>query len=172
MRKTKKLNLEGGMYFVDLLKCFIIANSSIQTLWTTTILAYWIHYFRLSNLLCSIDSRFQKMFGGYENYEYGFEELHLSPNHNDIFWTEISMAVEISTDCDLLSIIEFQIYSFILPILQANLGKMLAKILWNCYILKLNTIYLFLKSFQMKNFELHSQSDLFSESVSCSSSAP
>ena len=78
------------------------------------------------------------MFGGYENYEYGFEELHLSPNHNDIFWTEISMAVEISTDCDLLSIIEFQIYSFILPILQANLGNILAKMLS--------------KSFQMKNF--------------------
>ena len=48
-----------------------------------------------------------------------------------IFWSEISMVVEISTDFDLLSIIEFQIYSFILPILQANLGKILAKILSN-----------------------------------------
>ena len=49
-----------------------------------------------------------------------------------IFRPEISMVVEISTDLDLLSIIEFQIYSFILPILQANLGKILAKILSSC----------------------------------------
>ena len=63
------------------------------------------------------------MFGRYENSEYGFEELHLSPDHSEIFWSEISMVVEISTDCDLLSIIEYQIYNFILPILQANLGK-------------------------------------------------
>ena len=34
--------------------------------------------------------------------------------------------VEISTEFDLLSIIEFQIYDFILPILQANFGKILA----------------------------------------------
>ena len=51
-----------------------------------------------------------------------------------IFRPEISMVVEISTDFDLLSIIEFQIYSFILPILQANLGKILAKMLSNCVI--------------------------------------
>ena len=88
-----------------------------------------------------------------------------------LFWSEISKVVEISTDFDVLSIIEFQIYSFISPILQANLGKILAKMLSNCYILKSNTIYLFLKSFQMKIFSLHSQSDSFSESVSCSSSA-
>ena len=49
-------------------------------------------------------------------------------------WSEISMVVEISTDCDLLSIIEFQIYNFILPILQANLGKIFVKILSNCVI--------------------------------------
>ena len=48
------------------------------------------------------------------------------------FRPEISMVVEISTDFDLLSIIEFQIYSFILPILQANLGKILAKMFSNC----------------------------------------
>ena len=51
-----------------------------------------------------------------------------------IFWSEISMLVEISTDFDLLSIIEFQIYSFILPILQVNLGKILAKMFSNCVI--------------------------------------
>ena len=51
-----------------------------------------------------------------------------------MFRPEISMVVEISTDFDLLSIIEFQIYSFILPILQANLGKILAKMLSNCVI--------------------------------------
>ena len=51
-----------------------------------------------------------------------------------IFRPEISMAVEIFTDLDLLSIIEFQIYSFILPILQANLGKVLAKMLSYCVI--------------------------------------
>ena len=69
-----------------------------------------------------------------------------------IFRPEIFMVVEISTDFDLLSIIEFQIYSFILPILQANLGKILAKMLSNCYISKLNTIYLIFKSFEMKFF--------------------
>ena len=69
-----------------------------------------------------------------------------------IFRSEISMVVEISTDFDLLSIVEFQIYSFILPILQANLGKILAKMLSNCYISKLNTIYFFFKSFEMKIF--------------------
>ena len=69
-----------------------------------------------------------------------------------IFRPEISMVVEISTDFDLLSIIEFQIYSFILPILQANLGKLLAKMLSNCYISKLNTISLIFKSFEMKIF--------------------
>ena len=53
-----------------------------------------------------------------------------------IFRPEISMVVEISTDFDLLTIVEFQIYSFILPILQANLGKILAKMLSNCYISK------------------------------------
>ena len=51
-----------------------------------------------------------------------------------IFRPEISMVVKISTDFDLLSIIEFQIYSFILPILQANLGKILAKMISNCVI--------------------------------------
>ena len=69
-----------------------------------------------------------------------------------IFRPEISMVVEISTDFDLLTIIEFQIYSFILLILQANLGKILAKMLSNCYISKLNTIYLIFKSFEMKFF--------------------
>jgi len=39
------------------------------------------------------------------------------------------MVIEISIDFDLLGIVEFQIYHFILPILQANLGKKMAKIL-------------------------------------------
>ena len=78
-----------------------------------------------------------------------------------IFRPEISMVVEISTDFDLLSIIEFQIYSFILPILQANLGKILAKMLSNCYISKLNTIYLFLKSFERKKFLIRLTIKLF-----------
>ena len=86
----------------------------------------------MSNLLCSIDSRFQKMFEGYENSEYGFEEPHLSPDDSEIFGSEIYTMVEISTDFDLLSIVEFQIYRFILRILQTNLGKILAKMLSNC----------------------------------------
>ena len=49
-----------------------------------------------------------------------------------IFRPEISVMVEISNDFDLLGIIEFQIYGFILPILKVNLGKILAKILSNC----------------------------------------
>ena len=49
-----------------------------------------------------------------------------------IFQLEISVVVEISTDFDLLTIVEFQIYSFILPILQANIGKILAKMFSNC----------------------------------------
>ena len=59
-----------------------------------------------------------------------------------IFQPEISVVVEISTDFDLLSIVEFQIYSFILPILQANLGKILAKMISNCVICR-NVILLF-----------------------------
>ena len=49
-----------------------------------------------------------------------------------IFRPEIFVMVEISNDFNLLGIIEFQIYGFILPILQVNLGKILAKILSNC----------------------------------------
>ena len=49
-----------------------------------------------------------------------------------IFRPEISVMVEISTDFDLLGIIELQIYGSILPIFQANLGKILAKILSSC----------------------------------------
>ena len=37
--------------------------------------------------------------------------------------SEISVVIEISVDFNLLGIVEFQIYHFILPILQANLGK-------------------------------------------------
>ena len=51
-----------------------------------------------------------------------------------IFRAEISVVVEISTDFDLQTIVEFQIYSFILPILQAYFGKILAKIFSNCEI--------------------------------------
>ena len=49
-----------------------------------------------------------------------------------IFRPEISAMVEISTDFDLLGIIEFQIYGSILPIFQANLGKILVKVLSSC----------------------------------------
>ena len=45
-----------------------------------------------------------------------------------IFRQEMFGIVEISTDLDLLGIVEYQIYGLILPILQANLGKILAKI--------------------------------------------
>ena len=51
-----------------------------------------------------------------------------------IFRTENSVVVEIITDFDLLTIVEFQIYSFILRILHANLGKILAKMFSNCEI--------------------------------------
>ena len=43
--------------------------------------------------------------------------------------SEIFMVIEISIGFDLLGIVEFQIYHFILPILQAHLGKKMAKIL-------------------------------------------
>ena len=50
-----------------------------------------------------------------------------SPTHiptiPKMFWAEISAMIEISTEFDSHTIVEFQIYSFILPILQANLGK-------------------------------------------------
>ena len=39
------------------------------------------------------------------------------------FRSEISIVIEISVDFNLLGTVEFQIYHFILPILQANLGK-------------------------------------------------
>ena len=45
------------------------------------------------------------------------------------FRSEISIVIEIYVDFNLLGIVEFQIYHFILPILQANLGKKMAKIL-------------------------------------------
>ena len=41
----------------------------------------------------------------------------------NFFRSEISIVIEISVDFNLLGIVEFQIYLFILPILQANLGK-------------------------------------------------
>ena len=56
-----------------------------------------------------------------------------SPTHiptiPKIFWTEISAMTEISTEFDPHTIIEFQIYSLVLPILQAILGKNVAKTL-------------------------------------------
>ena len=68
-----------------------------------------------------------------------------------IFRPEISVMVEISTDFDLLTIVEFQIYSFILPILQANLGKILAKMLSN-YTYRNYTIFFVFQKFRDKNF--------------------
>ena len=55
------------------------------------------------------------------------------------FRSEISMVMEISIDFNLLGIVEFQIYHFILPILQANLGKKNGKNPFKtCNIQKLN----------------------------------
>ena len=60
-----------------------------------------------------------------------------------IFRPEISVMVEISTDFDLLGIIEFQIYGFILLILQENLGKNIFQL----YTLKTHQTYLFFQTF-------------------------
>ena len=55
------------------------------------------------------------------------------------FRSEISIVIEISVDFNLLGIVEFQIYHFILPILQANLGKKNGKNPFKtCNIQKLN----------------------------------
>ena len=51
----------------------------------------------------------------------------MSSDPPEIFREKISMVTEISTDLDLLGIIEFQIHRLILPILQVNLGKKLEK---------------------------------------------
>ena len=51
------------------------------------------------------------------------------PNITEISVAEISVATEISNQFDLHTIIEFQIYSLVLPILQAILGKNVAKTL-------------------------------------------
>ena len=48
-------------------------------------------------------------------------------------WAEISTMPEISTDFEPHTIIEFHIYGFILPILEAILGKNVAKTLQNFY---------------------------------------
>ena len=49
--------------------------------------------------------------------------LAIKPIILKIFRTEILVVVEIYIGFDLLTIVKFQIYSFILPILQANPGK-------------------------------------------------
>ena len=69
-----------------------------------------------------------------------------------IFWTEISAMIEISINFDPHAIIEFQIYSFILPILQAILGKNLAKTLWYCYQYKFWAQSNFFEKFEYKLF--------------------
>ena len=43
------------------------------------------------------------------------------------FRVEISIVAKISIDFDLLSIVEIQIYTFVLPIIQTNLGKHFGK---------------------------------------------
>ena len=53
------------------------------------------------------------------------------PTIPEIFWAEMFAMIEISTGFDPHTIFEFQIYSFILPILQTNLGKISAKMLSN-----------------------------------------
>ena len=55
------------------------------------------------------------------------------PTIPKIFCTEISAMPEISTDFEPHTIIEFHIYSFILPILEAILGKNVAKTLRKFY---------------------------------------
>ena len=65
-----------------------------------------------------------------------------------IFEPEISVVVEISTDFDLLTIVEFQIYSFILPILQAKCWQ---KCFQTVHI-EIIFNFLFFKSFVMKIF--------------------
>ena len=56
-----------------------------------------------------------------------------SPTHiptiTEILWAEISATTEIFTQFDPPTIIEFQIYSLVLPILQVILGKNVAKTL-------------------------------------------
>ena len=48
-------------------------------------------------------------------------------------WPEISAIPEISTNFEPRTMIEFHIYGFILPILKAILGKIVAKTLQNSY---------------------------------------
>ena len=88
-----------------------------------------------------------------------------------IFRPEISVIVEISTDFDLLTIVEFQIYSFILLILQANLGKILPKMFSNCTYRNYIQFLVFQK-FRDENFLTPLTIRLVSDSVSCSASVP
>ena len=53
------------------------------------------------------------------------------PTIPKIFWPEISAMSGISTDFDSHTIVELHIYSFVLPILEAILGKNVAKTLQN-----------------------------------------
>ena len=55
------------------------------------------------------------------------------PTISKMFWPEVSAMPEISTDFDPYTVIEFHIYSFILPILEAILGINLAKTLRKFY---------------------------------------
>jgi len=55
------------------------------------------------------------------------------PTIPEKFWAEMSAMPEISTDFEPHIIIEFHIYSFILPIIEAILGKNMAKTLQSFY---------------------------------------
>ena len=67
------------------------------------------------------------------------------PIISKVFWTEISAIIEISTNFDRQTIIEFQIYSFISAILQAIIGKKLAKRFEICNIRKTAILVLKIK---------------------------
>ena len=94
-----------------------------MTIYTSVCLIYYVE--------SAADSK--KSLGGMKILNMVSKNFTCPPIILKIFRPEISMVVEISTDFDLLSIIEFQIYSFILPILQANLGKILAKFWQKCF---------------------------------------
>ena len=106
----------------------------VRNNWPIILIDYWTgRYWRYTSV-CLIyyaesaaDS--QKSLGGMKILNMVSKNFTCPPIILKIFRSEISMVVEISTDFALLSIVEFQIYSFILPILQANLGKKMAKIL-------------------------------------------
>ena len=97
---------------------FCLRSKSMDELKTVKALQTQFKYpvasFCLSKLICRIGRWIKKVFGGYGNFRYNFEELRLSFDHPEMFSVK---------NLDLLGIVEFRIYWFVLPILQANLGR-------------------------------------------------